>query len=50
VCSSDLRAGSANELRDLLRAVAAYAARGRSGLERTLTNPLARKLLQQLDR
>lgn len=44
------RAGSANELRDLLRAVAAYAARGRSGLERTLTTPLARQLLQQLDR
>ncbi len=44
------RAGSADELRDLLRAVATYAAEGRAGLERTLASPLAGRLLQQLDR
>ena len=44
------RAGSAAELRDLLRAVATYAAHGRAGLERKLANPLASRLLRQLDR
>ena len=44
------RPGSAQELRELLRAVAAYAARGRSGLENALNNPMAHKLLTQIDR
>lgn len=44
------RAGSADELRELLRAVATYAAQGRAGLERTLASPLSDRLLQQLDR
>ena len=44
------RQGSAQELRELLRAVAAYAARGRSGLEAALNNPMAHKLLTQIDR
>ncbi len=44
------RAGSAQELRELLRAVAAYAARGRSGLEAALNNPMAHRLLTQIDR
>lgn len=44
------RAGSAAELRDLLRAVATYAAQGRAGLERNLASPLAGRLLEQLDR
>lgn len=44
------RSGSADELRQLLRAVAAYAARGREGLAETLASPLASRLLQQLDR
>ena len=43
------RPGSAQELRELLRAVAAYAAQGRSGLETALNNPMARKLLTQID-
>ncbi|MCY3820395.1 MAG: VWA domain-containing protein [Gammaproteobacteria bacterium] len=44
------RPGSAQELRELLRAVAAYAAQGRSGLETALNNPMAHKLLTQIDR
>ena len=44
------RQGSAQELRELLRAVAAYAARGRSGLKAALTNPMAHRLLTQIDR
>ena len=44
------RPGSARELRELLRAVAAYAASGRSGLEAALDNPMAHRLLTQIDR
>lgn len=44
------RPGSAQELGELLRAVAAYAASGRSGLEAALNNPMAHKLLTQIDR
>ena len=44
------RQGSAEELRELLRAVAAYAAHGRTGLRAALNNPMARKLLTQIDR
>ena len=44
------RPGSAEELRELLRAVAAYAAHGRSGLRAALDNPMAHKLLTQIDR
>ena len=44
------RQGSARELRELLRAVATYAARGRSGLRAALDNPMARQLLTQIDR
>ena len=42
-------AGSAGELRDLLRAVATYATQGRAGLDRQIANPAARTLLTQLD-
>ncbi|MCZ6889398.1 MAG: VWA domain-containing protein [Gammaproteobacteria bacterium] len=41
--------GSADELRILLRAVAAYASEGRAGLQRHLSNPLVKRLLTQLD-
>ena len=44
------RQGSAQQLGELLRAVAAYAARGRSGLRAALNNPMAHKLLTQIDR
>ena len=40
--------GSAAELKGLLRAVAAFAAGGRGGLERALGNPMAKRLLAQL--
>lgn len=42
-------AGSAKELRALLRAVASYASEGRAGLDRHLESPLVRKLLTQID-
>lgn len=42
-------AGSAEELRALLRAVAAYASEGRAGLDRHLESPLVRKLLTQIE-
>lgn len=44
------RQGSADELRACLRAVATYAASGREGLREALSNPMADKLLTQLDR
>ena len=44
------REGSAEELGELLRAVATYAAHGSSGLRAALNNPMAHKLLTQIDR
>lgn len=42
-------AGSADELRGLLRAAATFATHGRAGLQKSLANPFAHKLLSQLD-
>ena len=42
------RPGSADDLRNLLRAVATFASGGRGGLERSLANPMSSRLLTQL--
>ena len=42
-------AGSAGELRELLRAAATFATRGRTGLQKALSNPFAKKMFLQLD-
>jgi hypothetical protein len=41
--------GSADELRELLRAAATFATHGRTGLQKSLSNPSAHKLLVQLN-